>query len=114
MNNLDFAKPALRRDPIIEPGIRNPNSRSPKEGRNPKPEMGLGSGVEKVFLDRRLERELSGFGLRDSFGSRISNFGFRVEHKRARDGSRLARVPKAKPVSHRNGRTRAAKRLGPS
>jgi len=41
--------------------------------------MRLGSGVEKMLRDQRQEHELSGFGLRISFGSRISNFGFRDE-----------------------------------
>ena len=41
--------------------------------------MGLGGVVEKVHENRLLEPELSGFGLRISFGSRISSFGFRVE-----------------------------------
>ena len=34
-------------------------------------EMGLGGLVEKVHENRLLERELSDFGLRISFGSRI-------------------------------------------
>ena len=41
--------------------------------------MGLGGVVEKVHENRLLEPELSGFGLRISFGSRISSFGFRVQ-----------------------------------
>ena len=40
--------------------------------------MGLGGLVEKVHEDRLLEPELSDFGLRISFGSRISSFGFRA------------------------------------
>jgi len=34
--------------------------------------------MEKVLRDRRLEPELSDFGLRISFGTRISSFGFQV------------------------------------
>jgi len=41
--------------------------------------MGLSSGVEKGLPSRRLEQRYSDFGLRISFGSRISNFGFRVK-----------------------------------
>ena len=40
--------------------------------------MDLGGGMEKVLQNRWLEPELSGLGLRISFGSRISNFGFQV------------------------------------
>jgi len=63
----------------MNPEFRNPKSRNPKEGRNPKAEMGLWGRVEKVRQDGPLEPELSGFGLRISFGPRISNFGFQVK-----------------------------------
>ena len=57
----------------------NPNSRNLKEGRNPKTEQGIGRTVEKSALWTVAGSVLSGFGLRVSFGSRISNFGFRVK-----------------------------------
>ncbi len=46
------------------------------EARNPQAEIGLGSRVEKVLRDWRLEQEHSGFGLGISFGARNSDFRF--------------------------------------
>ena len=56
----------------------DPEIRNPKEGQNPKPETRFGATVEKVRCATSLERYRSGFGLRISFGSRISDFGFRA------------------------------------
>ena len=53
-----------------QPEIRIPNSRNPKEAESRNPKHGL--------VPRR-----SGFGFRISFGSRISNFGFRTQTLRA-------------------------------
>ena len=60
--------------------IRKPNSRKPKEARIPRVELNDIRALKKVFCGDPLEHRLSGFGLRISFGSRISNFGFRGKH----------------------------------
>jgi hypothetical protein len=49
------------------------------EFRNPMAEIRLNDWREKAPSSRTNGRNLSGFRLRVSFGSRISNFGFRVE-----------------------------------
>ena len=55
--------------------FRNPNHRNPKKDRNPKSEMGGTIRTRKLHPDQRPECARSGFGLRNSFGFRISNFG---------------------------------------
>jgi hypothetical protein len=62
-------KPAL-----IDSENRSPNPRNPKEARNPKSEP-PSAGAVKSATPRRRKPALSGFGLRISFGFRISNFG---------------------------------------
>ena len=80
---------------LTEHEIRNPNSRNPKEGRNPKAENHGRLGPEKVRVWRPGRAALSGFGLRISFGSRISDFGFWVELIRAPFLSPLGFVARA-------------------
>ena len=60
-----------------ELNVRNPNDRNPQEIRTPKPEASLGELFEKVCGGKLPIRSVSGFGVRISFGSRISNFGIR-------------------------------------
>jgi len=62
----------------FEPKSEKPNSRKPKEARIPKAELNDVPALKKVFCADPLEHRLSGFGIRISFGFRISNFGFRV------------------------------------
>ncbi len=57
--------------------ILNPNSRNPKEIRNPNAENNLCPTPKKAILDQHSPAALSTFGFRTSFGFRISDFGFR-------------------------------------
>jgi hypothetical protein len=58
----------------------NPNSELRiSEGRNPKAEPGFDLSAEIARCGRTPAGEFSGLGLRISFGSRISNFGVRVQ-----------------------------------
>jgi hypothetical protein len=60
--------------------IRDPNPRNPKEARNPKSEMGGWRWGKRVKRRAGATVGVSGFGLRISFGFRISDFGFRVQN----------------------------------
>jgi uncharacterized protein (TIGR03663 family) len=62
-----------------EPEIRVPNSRNPKEDRNPKPETRFGATAGEECGTTVLEPNRSDFGIRTSFGSRISHFGISLK-----------------------------------
>lgn len=74
------SKTSCRRCVVLRPvecESRNPNGRSPKESRKPKAE--LGDGRRGQGNERPSPKALSRFGLRTSFGFRVSGFGIRPE-----------------------------------